>query len=485
MPDIVFKYLKLILPALFAFIAVPLNAQVSGTLQAIIEEGAASDSFWSVAVTDSSGRLIENYNAHHLIRPASALKLVTSSSILHLLGPDYRFSTTLFGVGEQVGDAWEGDILIRGRGDPTINDDFYDNSLFLFESWVQLFDSLGINKINGNIIGNESYFDDVPYPQGWEWDDLSYYYGVETNALSFNNNVVNLEVLADGEIGSVPEIRWFPFNTPFVEFINEQIITPLGSTYNESYRRILGTNTIVLRSSLPRGYYETEPLSITHPSLFFIDTLKRYLEDMGIEVSGQLIIDRQNRDWDARDYNILHSHKSPTVSEIIREKNQNSNNFYSEMLLKTVAAERFATEGSTELGLQAVKQFLHTTGVDTTMVRMRDASGMAAANLIRAADMNHLLYELKSMSHFEHFLKSLAIAGQTGTLQYRFQNSPVKDRFYGKTGFVSGVRSISGYMNTRHDQDIVVTIATNNYTISTSVIDQVHQRILEYLYSVY
>jgi serine-type D-Ala-D-Ala carboxypeptidase/endopeptidase (penicillin-binding protein 4) len=475
----------LVIAMLFTVDSTPMNAQVSNSLKAIIEEGPAANSFWSVAVTDTIGRLIENYNASNLIRPASTQKLVTSAAYLHLLGPDFRYETTLYGVGEQDGDTWKGDLLIRGTGDPTINDDFYDDPLFLFDAWVQLFDSLGISKIDGNIIGNDSYFDDVPYPRGWEWDDLSYYYGVETGALSFNKNVVNLEVLADGEIGTTPDIQWYPFNTPYVEFINEQIITPPNASFQESYRRILGTNTIVLRSSLPKGYYETEPLSITNPSLYFIDTLKRYMNKMGIDVTGQLITDRQYRNWNAPDYSVLHTHHSIPLSEIIKEKNQNSNNFYSEMLLKTVAAERYDTEGTTDLGVQAVKHFLHATGVDTNYVRMRDGSGLAPANLIRASDLNHLLYELKFMDHFEHFHNSLALSGRSGTLQYRFQNSPVRDKFYGKTGFMSGVRTISGYMRTRHDQDIVVTIATNNYVQRTGVIDGVHQRILEYLYSVY
>lgn len=463
----------------------PLEAQVSRSLQGIIEDGAASSSFFAVVVSDSSGRIVENYNGDKLIRPASIHKLVTSAAYLHVLGPEYRYSTILYGIGEQRGDTWVGDILVKGSGDPTINDDFFDDPFHLFEEWVQMFDSLGINRIDGNIIGNDSYFDDIPYPRGWEWDDLSYYYGVEVNALSFNKNVVNLEVLADGDIGSTPEIQWFPFNTPFVDFINEQIITPPGTTFDESYRRLLGTNTIILRSSLPRGYYETEPLSITHASLYFIDTMKRYLELRGIQVGGQLITDRQPRNWSNPEYHVFHVHHSVPLYEILKEKNQNSDNFYSEMLLKTIAAERYATEGSTELGIQAVRQFLHSAGVDTNYVRMRDGSGMAPANLIRANELNHLLYELKSMDHFGFFFDSLASAGNSGTLQYRFQNSPIRGKFHGKTGFVSGVRAISGYMTTRHNHEIVITIVTNNYTQNTGVIDGVHQRILEYLYSVY
>ncbi|MEX2572724.1 MAG: D-alanyl-D-alanine carboxypeptidase/D-alanyl-D-alanine-endopeptidase [Balneolaceae bacterium] len=461
------------------------EAQLSEPITSIIEESAGADAFWSVIVTDSSGVMVEQYNESKLIRPASVHKLMTSAAILHLLGPDYRYLTTLYGRGDQQGNVWRGDLLIRGSGDPTINDDFYSDPLFLFEKWARLFESLGITRIDGNIVGNESFFDDVPYPRGWEWDDLSYYYGVETNALSFNKNVVNLEVLTDGEVGSAPEIRWFPFNTPFVSFVNEQVITPPEASYDESYRRVMGTNTIILRSSLPQGYYETEPLSVTRPSLYFIDTFRQYLEQRGIRVTGSLVVDRRSRSWGSGEYRVLDVHESVPLYEVLRENNQNSNNFYSEMLLKTVAAERYSTEGSTELGLEAVSRFLHSAGLDTSAVRMRDASGMSPANLVRASDLNHLLFELKSMDHFDRYRNSLAVAGNSGTLQYRFRNSPVRGNFQGKTGFLSGVRTISGYLKARSDQEVIVTIVTNNHTAETGVIDRLHQRILEVIYSLY
>jgi serine-type D-Ala-D-Ala carboxypeptidase/endopeptidase (penicillin-binding protein 4) len=117
---------------------------------------------------------------------------------------------------------------------------FTNDPLFLFEKWYQVLDSLGIRQIDGNIVAYDGLFDDVPYPRGWEWDDLSYYYAPEINALSFNSNVVNLEVIADGEVGGTPQIQWYPFNTPYVDFVNEQVITPRTTRYNESYQENSG-----------------------------------------------------------------------------------------------------------------------------------------------------------------------------------------------------------------------------------------------------
>lgn len=461
-----------------------LLAQMSEPLQAIVESGQTGDSFWVVVVTDSNGQYLEDYNREKLIRPASNFKLVTSAAALHVLGPDYTYKTSLYATGRQEGNRWNGDLLVRGSGDPSISGEFSDgNAFFLFEKWRELLQSMGIEQIDGNLIGNESYFDDIPYPRGWEWDDLTYYYAPEINALSFNNNAVDLEVLADGPVGSTPNIQWFPFNTPYVEFINEQMITPAQASYDESYRRELGTNTIYLRSTLPQGYYESEPLTITRPSLYFLDTLKRFLEQGGIRVSGQLIPDRQHRDWNL--YELLDEHESEPLIRMIERKNRESDNFYAEMILKTMAAETFQTEGTTELGIEIVKQFMSEAGIDTAQTRMRDGSGLAPANLIKAEDLNRLLQHVKQYSWYDLYYQTLSVAGVNGTLQYRFQNSPVRNRFYGKTGFMSGIRVLTGYLDTQSGEQLVVTIATNHYTVPTSNVDHLHERILEYLYNIY
>lgn len=461
------------------------SAQVSSQIEHIIETSQARNAFWVVQVRDSTGLILEDLNGDKLVRPASNLKLVSSGTFLELLGADYTYSTTLYGRGYQDGDRWRGDLIVKGSGDPSITGDFFEDPLFLFQKWFTVLDSLGITQIDGNIIGYNGLFDDVPYPRGWEWDDLSYYYAPEISALSFNSNVVNLEVRADGPIGSVPEIQWSPFNTPYVEFINEQIITPPSTRFNESYRRILGTNTIILRSTLPRGYYETEPLSVMSPSLFFIDTFKRYLETGGLRVRGQLLIDKDYYNWNEDNLIELDTHESPPLREMITWLNRESDNFFTEMITKTLAAEVYETQGSTELGLQAIKEFMHSVGFDTLNVSLRDASGMAPATILNGSDLNRYLVHIQDKPWFGYLYDSLSIGGLNGTLGHRFRNSSFNQRFYGKSGFVTGVRSLTGYLETESGQRVAVTIVTNNYTARTANVDWVHERILEYIYKGY
>lgn len=463
-----------------------LHAQISPEINRLIENSRASHAFWVVQVRDSTGRVLQNLNGDKLIRPASNLKMITSGALLDRLGPNYRFETTLYGRGRQTDSTWVGDLIVKGSGDPTISGIFTNgDKLFLFERWFNELNDAGIRVIDGNLIGFDGLFDDIPYPRGWEWDDLTYYYAPEINALSFNSNVVDLEVRAIGRVGTRPRIEWSPFNTSFVEFVNEQTIAPPGTRFNESYRRELGSNTIILRSVLPQGYYETEPLTITAPSLYFMDTFYQYLELRGMEINGGIFIDSDYYSWNERGLRRIHTHISEPLHRMVGEINKESDNFITEMLVKYLGSKVYNVQGTTDLGLQVIKEYMNELGIDTTAVSLRDGSGMAPATLIKAGDLNQYLINIRNKPYFSHFINSLAVGGMSGTLSHRFRGSNISENFFGKTGFVSGVRALSGYLDTETGNRLAVSIITNNYTAQTSHVDFIHQRILEYLYQSY
>ena len=481
------KVAKYVLLSLFFFLysgkLQDVHAQLSHEIQSLIDNSRASSAFWAVQVRDESGTVLQNMNGDKLVRPASNLKLLTSGAVLDKLGPDYRFRTVLYGRGDQKDDTWVGDLIVKGSGDPSINGDFSNgNSLFLFEEWADLFIAKGIKRIQGDLIGFDGLFDDVPYPKGWEWDDLSYYYAPEISALSFNSNVVDLEVIANGSVGSTPRIQWSPFNTPYVDFVNEQMITAPGTRFDESYRRVLGTNTIILRSTLPQGYYETEPLTVTAPSYYFMDTFYRYLELRNIKVTGRIFVDSDYYSWSDDNLTPLHVNVSVPIYRMVERLNKESDNFYAEMLLKKLAENTYNVQGTTELGLEILKEYMEEMQFDTHSVSLRDGSGMAPATLLNASELNQYLVNVRKKDYFPYLYNSLAVGSVSGTLGHRFRNSSVRENFSGKTGFVSGVRALSGYLNAESGQQLAVTLITNNYTERTAHVDFIHQRILEYLY---
>lgn len=462
------------------------SSTLAEPIKRMIHTSEAANAFWSIAVRDSTGRMIESYQPDKLIRPASNLKLLTSAAILNRLSPDFTYKTPVYGVGTLKESVWAGDLVIRGVGDPSISGTLYKGDRFhVFQQMFAALDSLGIKVIDGNIIGNESYFDDEPYPKGWSWDDLSFYYGVEISALSFNNNCVDLEVFAEGGVGDTPKIQWFPYDTDFVEFINEQVIAPRDTEYEEYYRRMLGTNTIILRSKLPKGYYETESLSVANPTRYFLDTFSQYLEDSGIEVRGSLGIDQQTQEWSTDQYHKLFEHQSQPVATLIKQINKESDNFFTEMMLKTMAAEVYDTRGSTDLGVRQVKAFADSMGMDTSTVVMSDGSGMSPKTLMSTADLTQFLVKMQHSPLFNTYHSSLSVSGVDGTFKNRFGKSALTGAISGKSGYISGVRAISGYMETNSNNRIIFSIITNHYTSKTKTVDTVQEQILEWLYEHY
>ncbi|MFN1833663.1 D-alanyl-D-alanine carboxypeptidase/D-alanyl-D-alanine-endopeptidase [Balneola sp. MJW-20] len=453
-------------------------------LNDVIESSNNTEAFWSVTVRDAEGEILFERNSDKLFIPASNQKLYTLGAVLHYLGKDFRYETVLKSPGFQEGDTWKGDIIIRGSGDPSISGFLYEeNRYYVFESWYQQLKEQGINRIEGDLIGDISYFDDQNYPVGWDWYDLSFYYGVEIAPLSFNNNTVDLEVFAEGDVGARPVIRWFPDSTDYVDFINEQLILPENREYDEYYRRDPGTNRIILRSGLPRGYYETESLSVHDAGTYFVDSFKDFIRKKGIEWIGNR---RTEKYAESRgNYKTLARHLSRPMSDLLTWANKESDNFYTEMFLKTLHAELSGEPGSFEGGIELVKAFLAETATDTSYVIMRDGSGLAYGNFTTTSNLSHYLSEIRNREYYDTLYESLPVAGIDGTIAYRMKDTPLYRNFRGKTGYMSGVRALSGYLTTKKGKDIIVSIATNNFAGKVKPVDQTHEQILLYLYENY
>lgn len=448
-----------------------------------IGSSAAADAVWSVAVRDETGRLVAEVDPARMHRIASNSKLFVAAGLLLELGPDFRHKTRIYGDGRlDEHGVWQGDLHIIGSGDPSIDGHFYDDDAFyVFDAFIEQLREAGIESVHGNIFGNDGLFDDLPYPRGWEWDDLSYYYAPELGALSFNRNCVDLTVRADGEVGSTPAISWFPYDTDYVTFVNEQTITPSFVAYDESYRRVLGTNTILLRSTLPQGYLEEESLSIAEPAAFFLDSFQKHAMQRGLPIRGELIPDRVVRE--RQDFQLLATHTSEPLHKLLHRVNRESDNFYTEMLVKTLSAAAFGPGGSSESGLEYVELILEENlRLSTRSLRLRDASGMASANVASASALTALLHRMYGSPHGDEWKQTLSRAGYYGTLENRFLASPALGNLYGKTGFITGVRTLSGYITAESGQTYSFSILTNNHTQSTGTVDAVHERIINLIY---
>ncbi|WP_421774338.1 D-alanyl-D-alanine carboxypeptidase/D-alanyl-D-alanine endopeptidase [Gracilimonas sp.] len=475
-------FFRIVLALLIAFVAETLYAQ---DLTSIIDQAPNQEAFWSVTVRDDQGQILESFNPNKVIVPASNQKLFTTAAFLDFFGADHRFQTLIYGDGEQSGKMWKGNLIIKGSGDPSISGDLYDDDrYYVFRKFTEQLKKKGIEQIDGMLMADVSLFDGQHYPKGWDWYDFSFYYGVQVSPLSFNNNAVDLEVFAEGEIGETPRISWFPDSTDYVQFENRQVITHPATEYDEYYRREMGGNRIVLGSTLPKDYYEDESLSIDNPPMFFLDSFKDYLNDNGIRVDGPIVVSDQAFDYDTT--NVLAQHNSKPLSELINWINKESDNFYTEMILKTLSARTGQQPGSFEHGVKQVRKFAASIGLDTTYIQMNDGSGLAGGNFNKTSILSDLLVAMLNHTESETYFNSMSVAGIDGTLAHRMKGTPLYNNFKGKSGFVTGVRTLSGYLEAESGRKLIVSIAANNF-ISEKVrpIDAVHEQILMYLYEKY
>tara|TARA_R110002096_G_scaffold78670_3_gene185069 strand:+ start:1259 stop:2698 length:1440 start_codon:yes stop_codon:yes gene_type:complete len=466
----------------FIFISSSSYAQ---SLDELISKLPNQEALWSVTIRAEDGSILESLNSKKLIVPASNQKLYTTAAVLDRLGSDFKYTTNIYSKGELVDSTWMGRLVISGSGDPTISGFLYNNDReFVFKSFLKQFRAKGIATINGELMAETSYFDQDVYPKGWDWYDLNFYYGVQINALSFNNNAFDLEVFANGNVGDTPRIDWYP-KIDAIEIVNNQTIVEPGKKYDEYYRREMGRNHFTLASDLPQGYYETEALSIDGGDLFFLESFENFLVNNEARTKKQEIFASQTNPEDYSNYQILATQSSKPLAELIKWANKESDNFYVEMLLKTLAAEKKGIPGSFDNGISEVRSFLAEQKLDTNFVLMNDGSGLAAGNFTTTANISQLLSSMQKHKEFEVYYNSLPIAGIDGSLSYRFKTSPLANNLRGKTGYVGGMRTLAGYFVSKSGKMITYSVATNNFTGKVSVVDASHQQILEYLYAKY
>lgn len=450
-------------------------------IQHIINTSAAPNAIWSVSVRDVTGLEIVSLNSNTLLRPASNLKLLTSAAIMNVFGPDHRFETPIYGDGELIDNTWYGNLFVIGVADPSMDGKLYEEDrLFVFKSFLAQLRQAGIHQIKGSLYGDISIFGDEPYPGGWEWDDLSFYYAPEISALAFNGNCVDLEVRADGKIGEKPSITWFPFETPYVKFINEQAITPRGTRYIESYRRLPGSNEILLRSTMPEGYFEEECLSVPNASMFFMDTFARFLQSEGVSIEES--VELLSMPVDTSRMTLLAKHTSKPLHEIMNIVNKDSDNLYTEMLMRAAQHRKTGSRAMHNESVAMVRDYATIKGFKPANVYMKDGSGLASFNLLTTSEMSFFLYNMAREPFFDAYKGSFSIAGIAGNFRNRFGRTPLIGNIQGKSGFISGVRAISGYINTEKNNTLIFSIITNNYPTRTLPIDQAHQAILQQLY---
>ena len=394
----------------------------------------------------NTGKVLFEYNPNKNFIPASNNKVISSYAALALLGKNYRFKTEFYTGGELSKGTLFGGLYVKAYGDPSITTD----DLIRI---IRDLKSKGIKRIKGDIYFDDTYFDDVNYGKGWKKAWRGDYYCPPIDAFSLNYNTIDVTV--------TPRKRW---ESPIVEITPAAYIPNITNTAESSkYKsklivgqdpsgdRIFVKGKINVKSS-PQKY----TISVLKPVDYFGLVFRNLLVLEGIEFDGQ-IYRKQTPPWAT----LFYTHKSKPLHEIINDFNKDSVNIIGEAIVKTLGAKYVGTPGTWDNGSYVITKFIKDSGMGNEIV-LADGSGLSRYNRVSPKVLANVLSKAYKRSDFsDEYMSSLPVAGVDGTLKKRFRRSAVKGRVAAKTGYLNGVRALSGYVFTRDGDVLVFSVISN------------------------
>jgi len=484
------KYCKYFIVWLGIFSLLPLQAQdedgsvarLRGELDYIFADPSFAIAHWGVAIQSlKTGEYFYLRNEHKAFMPAPNMKLFTTAAALLTLGSDYRFVTKLFanGLVDPEG-VLQGDLVIVGCGDPSLSGRWSNGQITLiFEQWADSLKSKGIKAVAGKVVGDDRYFSDEPLGAGWAWDDISDYYAAQISALTFNDNCVDIIFNPGDSIGAPASFKIEP-NTSYVQVV-DRVLT--GRHTNIVFRRSLGANQIICSGTVAqRDRDHREWFTVENPTKFTVHALREILQAKGLAIAGEACDVDELPGYLPASYVILPvaTHTSPPLSEIVKVTNKDSNNLFAELLLRVIGRER-GEEGSATAGEKEEKRLFEAMGIDPEHLSIADGSGLSRLDLVTPMSVIKLLRYMRQQPAGEVFFQSLPIAGFDGTIKKRMRYTTAKNNVRAKTGSIGRVRTLSGYVTTLENEELVFSIMVNNYAAPSSTANYIQDLVCERL----
>jgi len=433
-----------------------------------------------VADADNSGVVME-YNSGKSLIPASIMKLITSAAALELLGPQYTFKTKVGYSGSlnKRSGTLKGNIIITGGGDPALGSKYFSEHYKDFlGNWVTEIKNSGIKKITGKVVTDDSYFDFLPVPAKWLWEDAGNYYGAGAYGLSVFDNTYEIHLKPSSDSTHLIIKKFVPNECRF-EFSNWLVAS---GTSDEGYIFAAPYSTNGwLAGTIPLNMEDfVLKASITDPPLLIAKMLNKNLEASGIRISGDPTTIRLEKSNLAEQIVPVTETISPPITNIIEVLNHESVNLFAEHLIKELG-KRYKDTASTAAGVEVVKDFLSNAGINTDGMFIEDGSGLSPRNAINTKELVKLLIYMKNRGkYFSDFYSSLPNAGKEGTLKYYFKDPVFDSRLKAKSGSMGRVRSYAGYFTTLSGKNMTFSIIINNYTgPSQKIISGIEETIRE------
>lgn len=414
-------------------------AEVSGQIDAIADRREWERSRWGILVQTTSGQTLYARRAREYFTPASTVKLFTSAAALEGLGADYRFRTA-------IGESRElGGLILSSSGDPSFTTEQLQALL------AQLIDR-GIGRIPNLYVlaRDEEAIAPETHPT-WEWEDVYASYGAPVTRLILNENAVTLTLLPSGN-GTGVALEWSDaIAARQWQVINRATIAPPGTPYGVEIIGRLGEPTLSIRGEMPASATPDKwELAIRDPQRYAIDLLRSLSISAGIAIGN---IEPITGD---RSFSTLAAIDSPPLSILLQEVNQHSNNLYAEAIL-----HQLGRDANTQ-AIAAFSDRLTALGIPPDSYNLVDGSGLSRRNAVAPEAIVRVLQVMLRSPQFGVFRESLAVSATSGTLRFRFRETPLAGRIWGKSGGLTGVASLAGYIDRPNTSMLIFSVAINH-----------------------
>ena len=435
---------------------------------------------WNIYAQDDRGRVIFNRNGDRLSVPASNTKLVVAAAASVLLPADYRPRTSLYANGTTTDGVLQGDLVVYGRGDPSWSERCYaidtlaagvcDSTWTVVDAIAESLRARGIRRVTGKIVGDGSYFE--PTLVHWSWDsfDLNWWYAAPVSGLGFHDNSVDFQITPGAAVDQPPQITWNPA-LPLFTFENRARTVPAdsGTTIGDNFFRKPGTLDIWAEGTvaITRSPW-IESFALPDPNYYAARALQAALQRKGISIEGGAASTTDSMAYRALRCcgNPLVEYRGRPLPDIIFPILNTSQNWFAEMLLKTLARQQGDT-GSWTKGLDVESRFLiDSVKIDSTAFALTDGSGLSAGNLVTPRAFVQLLSYMYRHPKKAPFIAGLPRAQQRGSLLRRFAGTPLQGRVLAKTGSIARVNTLSGYIEKADGRVITFSIQANAHDIS-------------------
>jgi len=461
---------------LFVLCTFALRSQAQKSIEEILKSYQADKDLQHAQISfcimeAATGKTLKEYQSDMAMIPASTLKIVTTSAALGILGKNYTYKTGFYLTEnpDAVSGTYNGDILIKGSGDPSFNSSYFFSSDSLFLSAViKKLKAKGIKKIKGTVKADASCFDNS-IPGTWIWSDIGNYFGAGANGLSYRDNKFSL-FYSSAEAGSVASLEKIRPDY-FEKTISVQSSVKAYGSEDDAFvygdpngytRKVSGTIPPNQKS------YEVEA-QMPEPPLYFGSSLIGELNKNALLITkdSKALVNETPGAYAYKPELLLHTHVSPTLEKLVFYTNTKSNNHYAESLLKTIGAVKSGKQGTTANGIDAVEAYWKERGVDVSGLHMSDGSGLSRANTVTTKLQATILSKISRDSVlYPAFHASLPIAGKSGSMASLCKGSFAENNMRAKTGYINRARGYCGYVKTKSGKELAFSVLFNNYDCS-------------------